>query len=257
MRRMATAATIGLLGAVIGLGPARTAGADATATSVPATEIPAATFDPASTAIPSVEPSSTTTSTFPPSSTSAPTTIAASPSRPARRPLRDARAESGHTVNVSTNCTYFCFTPAQLTIDAGETVTWSNRSGAGHTLKRCDPADCDGKAAGTGTDANFGSATITLRAGGAFDYTFDQPGTYVYYCTIHGYSLMHGTITVAAAPVTDPVTTAPAVTAPPTISTGPHLASTGTRTDDAVTIAAIMLVLGLAAASAGVRRNRA
>jgi plastocyanin len=57
--------------------------------------------------------------------------------------------------------------------------------------------------------------------------TFSQPGTYVFYCTVHG-AAMKGTITVTAPPSTAPPTTpptTPASTAP--VSTTPEAASGG------------------------------
>jgi plastocyanin len=263
MRRLTAAAAIGLLGTVITLAPVHVALAGETPAGVPTTEVPATTVAPAPEASTSTVPAineSTTAPTSAPTTTVAATGVVSSTSRTAPRTIANARATTDHIINVSTNCTYFCFAPAQMTITAGETVTWSNRSGTAHNVKRCDPTGCNGKSGGTGTDANFGSAIIALRAGGTFQYTFDQPGTYVYYCTIHGYSLMHGTITVTAAPPSTldllPLPT-PQTNAPATIASGPHLASTGGSTDGTLVVAAIMLVLGLAAASAGVRRNRA
>jgi plastocyanin len=48
---------------------------------------------------------------------------------------------------------------------------------------------------GTGTGpASFGSAT--LDPGQTFSITFTAAGSYNYYCTIHSYAVMHGTITV-------------------------------------------------------------
>ena len=85
---------------------------------------------------------------------------------------------------------------------AGATVTWTNTSGVEHTVARCTPAACNGASGGTGTDATFSKSTVAVPAGASFHYTFAQPGTYVYYCTLHGYAVMHGTITVTAAATT-------------------------------------------------------
>ena len=63
-----------------------------------------------------------------------------------------------------------------------------------HTVTRCTPAACSGASGGTGTQTGFGSGTIA--AGGKYAFAFRGKGTYVYYCSIHGYALMHGTITV-------------------------------------------------------------
>lgn len=64
----------------------------------------------------------------------------------------------------------FKFEPKTLTVNAGTTVEWVNESGR-HTVE----AD-DGK--------SFKSDVI--QAGGKFEFKFDKPGTYAYYCGIHG-----------------------------------------------------------------------
>jgi plastocyanin len=89
----------------------------------------------------------------------------------------------------------FCFSPQTLTVTSGTTVTWSNSTSADHTVTRCDTAACP-VGPGTGTDAAFGSGL--LGAGQTFSVTFHGLGTYNYYCQIHGYTIMHGTITVVA-----------------------------------------------------------
>jgi copper binding plastocyanin/azurin family protein len=141
-----------------------------------------------------------------------------------------------------------------MTIVAGDRVTWVNKSGAAHTVTRCTPATCNGASGGTGTDPSFTSGDVGAASGASFTQTFSRPGTYVYYCKLHGYALMHGTITVTAAIATTP--TAPATTAPattvlaaPTTAPSPRLASTGGRTQNTVALALILIVIGLTATS--------
>ncbi len=55
----------------------------------------------------------------------------------------------------------------------GTTVVWSNRGRNQHDVV---PAE-DG---GWGVDAEG------FQPGDTYSYTFDQPGTYHYYCSIHG-----------------------------------------------------------------------
>lgn len=57
-----------------------------------------------------------------------------------------------------------------LTVKAGTTVTWTNNGDLPHTV--------------TADDGSFDSAT--LASGGSFSFTFTQPGTYLYYCKLHG-----------------------------------------------------------------------
>ena len=74
----------------------------------------------------------------------------------------------------------FTFTPAQITIAPGTTVTWTNDDGAPHGLEYQDGAK--------GTDL--------LLPGASFSRQFDRPGTYDYNCSVHPY--MTGRVVVRA-----------------------------------------------------------
>lgn len=91
---------------------------------------------------------------------------------------------------------FFCYSPQALSVGSGDRVTWTDNSitPVGHTITRCTPSACNGVGGGTGTDNWPDSGTI--HQGQTYSHTFTGAGTYVYYCTIHGYSQMHGTITV-------------------------------------------------------------
>jgi plastocyanin len=89
----------------------------------------------------------------------------------------------------------FCFSPQTTTVVSGTTVTWSNMTSTSHTVTRCDTSACP-VGPGTGTDGAFGSGV--LAASQTFSVTFHGLGTYNYYCQIHGYTIMHGTVTVIA-----------------------------------------------------------
>ena len=256
MHRVATIAAISLCGAVMALtsaGPAFAAGSPSP--SSPST-------------------STTTTATSATSTTSTTTTVAGSAAvarRAARSlapptPVPAARAHAAHaasslTITISSNCASFCYVPQAMSVPVGSTVTWVNKSGAPHTVTRCTPAACNGASAGTGTDSSFTSGDIAAASGATFSHTFSQPGTYVYYCKIHGYALMHGTITVTAATTTTaaPAPTAPAATAGPAPAPTPagahQLASTGGNSAGIATIALILIACGLAATSFEWRRR--
>ena len=88
----------------------------------------------------------------------------------------------------------FCFQPPTPTVGSGNTVKWTNRSAATHTVTRCTTGAC-GVDGGTGSDSGLGSANLT--PGRSYQFTFQGAGSYVYYCAIHGYGVMHGTITVS------------------------------------------------------------
>jgi plastocyanin len=72
----------------------------------------------------------------------------------------------------------FMFGPASLTVKTGTRVTWVNRDDEPHTI-----------ASATGLYRSG-----ALDTGGEFHFTFEQPGTYHYMCTIHPQML--GTIIV-------------------------------------------------------------
>ncbi len=68
------------------------------------------------------------------------------------------------------------FTHVDLTIDAGTTVTWDNRDPAPHTVTSGRPTDSD-----TGSVWDSG----TMAAGRTFSRTFQEMGTFLYFCRIH------------------------------------------------------------------------
>jgi len=75
----------------------------------------------------------------------------------------------------------FAFNPATLTVKPGTSVTWTNRDGAEHTI-----------VTDSGSLVQFKSER--LANGASFSFSFVQPGTYTYYCSIH--PSMKGTILV-------------------------------------------------------------
>jgi plastocyanin len=75
------------------------------------------------------------------------------------------------------------FVPASITVKVGEPVIWTVVGAVPHDVK-----------ASSGATFNSG----TLNEGQAFTQTFSTPGTVHYFCTIHGASLMSGTITVTS-----------------------------------------------------------
>ena len=212
-------------------------------------------------AVSTTEPT-TTTSMPVPSPTVATTTTTTLPSTTTRAPAARAHAATAAaTVSVTTsggNCAYGCFAPTQTTITAGGTVTFTNPTNLDHTVKRCTPALCNGNDGGTGVDAEFSARTYALPTNGTMTITFTQPGTYVYHCSIHGYALMHGTITVTAALSTTTVAAAPAPVTAPTSAAADDpnaLASTGGSPRPLAGIAGALLVVGLAALGLTARRK--
>ena len=76
----------------------------------------------------------------------------------------------------------FAFSPVTLMVKTGTSVTWTNDDGASHAIVS-DP----------GTPVTFTSDS--LANGASYTFTFTQPGTYTYHCSIH--PSMKGTIIVA------------------------------------------------------------
>lgn len=72
----------------------------------------------------------------------------------------------------------FVFAPQTLTIAKGTTVSWVNHDDVPHTVRS--------------TDKKFTSGT--LDTDDSYSYTFAEPGTYEYFCTVHTH--MTGTVIV-------------------------------------------------------------
>ena len=77
----------------------------------------------------------------------------------------------------------FLFEPESLTVEAGTTVTWTNQDRILHTVTAGTPEQ-----PGDRFDGDLDGA------GSTFSVTFDEPGTYEYFCDRHNH--MRGTITV-------------------------------------------------------------
>lgn len=73
----------------------------------------------------------------------------------------------------------FAFSPSNLTVKAGTTVTWINQDSTTHTI--------------TSDNGAFQSSE-DLNQGSNYTFTFSKAGTYPYHCSIH--PNMKGTIVV-------------------------------------------------------------
>ncbi|MGY4536736.1 plastocyanin [Mucilaginibacter sp. UYNi724] len=80
-------------------------------------------------------------------------------------PTNPSNPAKGATVSISG----FAFSPASVTIKAGEAVKWTNADTAPHTA--------------TDVAGSFDSGT--LNQAGSFTHTFATAGTYTYKCVIH------------------------------------------------------------------------
>src|SRR6266536_4099934 len=80
------------------------------------------------------------------------------------------RSEAGHAstlVAIETGDNYF--SPLEITVNAGDTVVWTNIGADAHTI--------------TSADHTWG--TDDIEPGATYSYTFTQPGVYAYICLLH------------------------------------------------------------------------
>ncbi len=77
-----------------------------------------------------------------------------------------------------------CYTPAEVTVGTGGTVTWTNDDTAAHTVTSGTPTD--------GPDGVFDSSIV--MSGATFEHTFEEAGEYDYFCIVHPW--MAGKVTV-------------------------------------------------------------
>lgn len=75
----------------------------------------------------------------------------------------------------------FAFAPANIVVDVGTTVTWTNEDNVAHTVTSDEGGELD---------------SPLLGENESFSHTFDQPGAYAYHCTPH--PNMKGLVTVRA-----------------------------------------------------------
>lgn len=75
------------------------------------------------------------------------------------------------------------FEPEKLTVPAGTTVTWEVSDSLAHTVTTGTfTLDGDGLRSEEEPD---GKVDKPLAPGESVSFTFDEPGTYTYFCTIH------------------------------------------------------------------------
>ena len=80
-----------------------------------------------------------------------------------------ARAAAENRAAPSIAIDNFSFTPKEITVAAGTTITWVNRDDVPHTV--------------VSTDKKFKSKA--LDTDDHFSFTFAEAGTYSYFCSVH------------------------------------------------------------------------
>ncbi|TLX84203.1 MAG: PEFG-CTERM sorting domain-containing protein [Thaumarchaeota archaeon] len=92
-----------------------------------------------------------------------------------------------------------CFTPNPVQIAPGDTVKWTNTdSGSGSTTHTVTSGHLEDNDAGS----LFTSGDAPLKKGQTYSFTFNNPGTYDYFCMIHPW--MAGQVIVAASATSPP-----------------------------------------------------
>lgn len=87
------------------------------------------------------------------------------------------------------------FKPEVTEVSAGDTVTWVNDEAASaHTVTSGEVEQGTGGVTAS-PDGRFDSGNV--GPGDTFEFTFEEPGTYAYYCAIHP-ATMTGEVRVAA-----------------------------------------------------------
>src|SRR5579885_1682099 len=143
-----------------------------------------------------------------------------------------AGAGSGPTCAQSNNC----FDPNVINVTPGTTVEWKNNDKVSHTVTSGSPSDNQ-----TGTI--FDSSLIA--AGKDFTFTFNNPGTYNYFCQVHPW--MTGQVIVGAASTPSTSTSIPSSTsssmnmssgtsAPSTASSAPTTTSAPSSTTESTSM---------------------
>lgn len=129
-----------------------------------------------------------------------------------------ASSETPSIEAVNTGLYSHAWSPAQAAVAAGGTVAIRNPTATPHGVQWHSGPEtpvCSGVPVGT-----TASAAETNWSGTC---TFSKPGTYVFYCTVHGPEMTE-TVTVAGSettPTTQPTTTTPPPSTTPTTTTPP------------------------------------
>jgi plastocyanin len=70
------------------------------------------------------------------------------------------------------------FVPAAIRINPGTTVRWANEGRSPHEILPADPTQDFG--------GTFGVSADRFKPGASYEFRFDAPGVYRYYCSLHG-----------------------------------------------------------------------
>ena len=91
-------------------------------------------------------------------------------------PANNSTSSASNKVTI----TNFSFSPTDVTVKKGTTVTWTNNDSVQHTV--------------TVDSGDDGPKSQPRASGQTYSFTFNDEGTFNYHCTFH--PEMHGTVTV-------------------------------------------------------------
>lgn len=106
----------------------------------------------------------------PPAQETTPTTTQVPVSQTQTTTTTTSTTTSTTPANVSVSISNFSFVPASLSVKAGTKVTWTNNDSVAHTV-----TDDSGSIFDSGP----------IAPGGVFSFTFVNPGSFSYHCSIH------------------------------------------------------------------------
>lgn len=109
------------------------------------------------------------------------------------------------------------FEPPEIVIERGDTVVWIHRGARPHGVRASDGSF------DSSPGCSFQNGEACMRSGDRYSRTFDQPGTFTYFCPVHGSANgvgMAGQITVASGDGGGGATTT-AAPPPPTTTSRP------------------------------------
>lgn len=86
----------------------------------------------------------------------------------------------GHVQTTAVDVIDNDFDPDDIRVSAGQTVTWTWRGNNQHNV----------------TFDNVSVGNSATKSDGTFQRTFNDTGTFTYYCTIHGRAVMSGEVLV-------------------------------------------------------------
>ena len=129
------------------------------------------------------------------------------------------------------------FASANITVEPGTTVTWVQSGDNPHTT--------------TSYDGLWDSGMIEGGSGGTFSFTFEEPGTYSYFCIPHEEMGMIGSVTVTGGTASASASATASPTATALANTG------GPPASSLLTLGAtlVLAVFGLTAVALVRRRN--